>query len=418
MKIIFKRATVVSSRNQKVRDVFVENGKIVAAFDEKLADRVIDGTGKFLIPGVIDGHVHFREPGLSEKGDWDHESRAAAMGGVTTVFDMPNTVPATVNAKALEEKRAVVKGKSFVNYGFFAGASEDTSLLADMKGVVGVKIYMATSTGDLLVEQPSVWEEVFKLAKKKDWMVVVHAEKEARIRQGQRDCACAREATEAALQLQKKIGNRLHIAHVSCKSELDLIREYRSKNVTCEVAPHHLVFTMEDAEDAEDGFLKMYPPLRTFIDVEALWRGLLDNTVSCIATDHAPHTRDEKMVSFEKAPAGVPGVEFSLPIMLNAIHEERLSLERVVYLMSEHPAEIFGLKTKGRVDEGFDADLVLVDLDKEHTIEAKDVQSKCGWTPYEYFKLKGWPVLTMVNGEVVMEKGKIVGKPQGKELFA
>jgi len=413
MKLIFKRATVVNSRNQKVQDIFVDGGKIVEAFDEKEADKVINAAGKFLLPGVIDPHVHFRTPGAPEKETWETGSRAAAMGGVTTVLDMPNTNPPTTNAAALAEKRALVKGKSFVNYGFFAGATEDVEALKGMKGVVGVKIYMASSTGDLLLDQPDVWEDVFKLAKAKNWPVVVHAEKESRIRAGQRDCACAREATEAALDLRKRTGGRLHIAHLSCKSELDLLREYKDKNVTCEVTPHHLFFTMDDTED---GFLKMNPPLRTLMDLEALWRGLLDGTVSCIATDHAPHTRKDKDQDFEKAPAGVPGVEFSLPLMLNAVNESKWPLERLVLLMSEKPAEIFGLKGKGKVAVGYDADLVLVDMELTAEVESKNVQSKCGWTPYEYFNLKGWPVLTMVNGEVVMDKRKIVGKMVGEEV--
>lgn len=413
MKILFKRATVVNSRCQKTQDVFVDGGKIVTAFPESEADKVINASGKFLLPGVIDPHVHFRTPGAPEKETWETGTRAAAMGGVTTVLDMPNTNPPTTNAAALKEKRDLVKGKSFVNYGFFAGATEDVEALKTMKGIVGVKLYMASTTGDLLLDQADAWEEVFAAAKKMNVPVVVHAEKESRIRAGQRDCACAREATEAALDLRKRLGGRLHIAHLSCKSELDLLREYRDKNVTCEVTPHHLFFTMEDTED---GFLKMNPPLRTLVDLEALWRGLLDGMVSCIATDHAPHTRKEKEQDFDKAPAGVPGVEFSLPLMLNAVNEGKLPLERVALLMCEKPAEIFGLKGKGRVEVGYDADLVLVDMEMMAEIEAKNVQSKCGWTPYEYFNLKGWPVLTMVNGEVVMDKRKIVGEMVGVEV--
>jgi len=413
MSLVIKNAIVVNSRGRKARDVYVKDGKIVAPFAEK-GMTVIEAHGKYLLPGAVDVHVHFREPGASEKEDWETGSAAAAMGGVTTVLDMPNTNPPTTNAAALEAKRKIVKGRSRVNYGFFAGASDEVEALEKMKGIVGIKLYMASTTGDLLVDKPSIWEEVFEFAKARKLPVVVHAEKQSRILEGERNCACAREATEAALMLRKKIGNQLHIAHLSCKSELELMRDFRDKNVSCEVTPHHLFFTMEDAE--EEPLFKMNPPLRTFIDVESLWRGLLDGTVTCIATDHAPHLRKEKEVDFDKAPAGVPGVEFSLPLLLNSANEGKLHLEKVVALMCENPAQTFHLLGKGKIEEGYDADLVLVDMDLEKTIDAKDVKSKCGWTPYEYFTLKGWPILTVVNGEVVMDKRKIVGGMPGEEV--
>lgn len=417
MKLIIQNASVVTSRNTKKRDVYVDGGKIVDSFPQNEADRVIDGNGKFLIPGVIDPHVHFRDPGGTEKEDFETGSLAAAFGGVTTVLDMPNTNPPTVSQKALDEKRALIKGRSHVNYGFYAGATKDLDGLKKMKGMAAIKLYMGSSTGGLLLEEPEYWEEVFKIAKAKDIPVVVHAEHEACIQRNMsqkgeepsdycrvRGSECAREAVELALDLRKKIGNRLHIAHLSTKAELELMRAYKNPKLTCEVAPHHLFYTMEDMEDA---FLKMNPPLRTYMDVEALWRALLDGTVSCIATDHAPHTKEEKEQDLWEAPAGVPGVEFSLPLLLNAVNEGKLSSERVVALMCEGPAQVFGLKNKGSLGVGMDADMVLVDMNRKHAVEAKDVHSKCGWTPYEYFPLQGWPVLTVVNGVVVIENGKL-----------
>lgn len=427
MKLIIQSASVVTSRNTKVRDVFVSDGKIVDAFPENEADQVMDGRGKFLLPGVIDPHVHFRDPGGIEKEDFETGSLAAAFGGVTTVLDMPNTDPPTISQKALDEKKKLVKGRSHVNYGFFVGATRDLDALKKMKGIAGIKLYMASSTGGLLLEEPEYWEEVFKIAKARDLPVVVHAEHEACIqknmgRKGEeasdycrvRDSECARQAVELVLELRKKIGNRLHIAHLSTKSELELVKAYKNPKLSCEVAPHHLFFTMEDMEDA---FLKMNPPLRTIMDVEALWRALLDGTVTCIATDHAPHTRQEKEQDVWEAPAGVPGVEFSLPLMLNAVDEGRLTLERVVALMCEGPAQIFGLKTKGALTVGMDADMVLVDMNLKKSVSAKNVHSKCGWTPYEYFILKGWPVVTVVNGDVVVEKGQLKAKAGGSAIF-
>jgi len=427
MKIIFKHATVVSSRNKKEVDVFVEDGKIVESFVGK-ADRTIDCAGKLLLPGAIDCHVHFREPGGSQKEDWVTGSKAAVMGGVTTVLDMPNNNPPILTQADLVAKRKLVLGRSYVNYGFFVGASVDTDALLKIEGAVGIKLYMGSSTGDLLVDDEELWEKIFAIAKKKNLPVTVHAENEARIKRRMaelsgdteacayaraRDSECAREATEMALNLRKRIGNQLHIAHLSSKAELELMKEFRNPKLTCEVAPHHLFFTMEDMEDA---FLKMNPPLRTFMDLEALWRGLNDGTISCIATDHAPHTSEEKSADVWTAPAGVPGVQFVLPLMLHSVNEGKLSIEKLVELMCENPAKIYNLKGKGKVAPGFDADLVLIDMDKEATITRKQVLSKCGWSPYEYFTLQGWPVLTMVNGEVVMEKEKICGKQIGVEV--
>lgn len=427
MKLILKSASVVTSRNTKVRDIFVEDGKIVEAFSEKEADQVIEASGKFLLPGVIDPHVHFRDPGGTQKEDFESGSLAAAYGGVTTVLDMPNTDPPTISQQSLDEKKKLVKGRSYVNYGFFAGATHDLDALKKMKGIAGIKLYMASSTGGLLLDEPEYWEEVFKIAKARDLLVVVHAEDEACIqknmgRKGEepsdycrvRDAECARQAVELALELRKKIGNRLHIAHLSTKSELELVKAHKNQKLSCEVAPHHLFFTMEDMEDA---FLKMNPPLRTIMDVEALWRALLDGTVTCIATDHAPHTRKEKEQDVWEAPAGVPGVEFSLPLMLNAVDEGRLNLERVVALMCEGPAQTFGLKNKGFLSVGMDADMVLVDMNLKKSVSSKNVHSKCGWTPYEFFILKGWPVTTIVNGEVVIDKGQIMAKGVGVDLF-
>lgn len=335
--------------------------------------------GKVLIPGVIDVHVHFRDPGAPEKEDWESGSAAALAGGVTTVLDMPNTNPATVTVEALEAKRAIAKAKSKVGFGLFFGATRDNlDEIRKAQNICGIKIYMGSSTGNLLLDDPAIWEEVFKIAKEKNVPVVVHAETESMIQAGKRDCECARVATEAAIALREKIGNRLHIAHLSCRAEVELVRAHKCPELTCEVTPHHLLFTKEDQKD---GFLKMNPPLRSKEDVEALWEGLRDGTIDCIATDHAPHTMEEK--KSENPPAGVPGVEFMLPLMLNAVNEGKLTLERLVELTSENPSRIFGVPVQGQV---------LVDMNLEKTIRREDVKSKCGWSPYENRNIKGWPI--------------------------
>ncbi len=351
------------------------------------------GQGRFLIPGLIDPHVHFRDPGFREKEDWASGSAAALAGGVTLVLDMPNTNPPTTTVAALEEKRVRAQAASKVAFGLFFGATtgEDGKLanadeIRQAEGIVGIKVYMGSSTGGLLVSDPAALEEIFTIAKEKDLPVVVHAENEEMIRAGKRDCECASVATESALKLREKIGNRLHIAHLSCKGELELIRRYKKmdqhQRISCEVTPHHLFFT---EEEMKDGFLKVYPPLRSKEDVAALWEGLRDGTVDCLATDHAPHTREEKQGP--NPPAGVPGVEFLLPLMLNAVNEGKLTLEQLVVLTSEGPARIFKLKSRGSV---------LVDMNLVRTIDASMIRSKCGWSPYEGRTLKGWPVEAVV----------------------
>jgi dihydroorotase len=367
------------------------------------------GGGKFKLPGVIDCHVHFRDPGLAWKEDFASGSRAAAAGGVSMVLDMPNTKPAVLTRKVFAEKRVRAAAESVIPVGLFFGATDNfeelkTVLVRGEDGVIGFKVFMGSSTGKLLAGDEDL-RKIFEIARERDLPVVVHAEDEARIREGHRDCECARIATEKAIAIRHEVGNRLHIAHLSCKPELDLVREYRRANpeaagdLTCEVAPHHLFFTQDDAKDS---LLKMYPPLRRQEDVEALWEGTADGTVNCIATDHAPHTLEEKLgtllpdggragVGWEDAPAGVPGVEFMLPLMLDAVNAGRFSLERLVTLVWDEPRRIF------KLDECCggslrDCEGLLVDMNVEKTITREMVKSKCGWSPYEGMTLRGWPV--------------------------
>ncbi|MBI4127275.1 dihydroorotase [Candidatus Peregrinibacteria bacterium] len=413
MKIVFESATFATPEGGTVSDLFTADGKIVNAFPKSEADRIVDCRGKFLMPGVIDCHVHFREPGGEYKEDWNSGSRAAVIGGVTTVLDMPNTNPPTVSLEALEEKRKLVHGRSYVNYGFFFGVDgANFDGMASVRNVPGYKMYMGSSTGSLLADKPEVWEKAFRIAKSKNLPIVVHAEDEASIKAGKRDCDCAMIAVDAALQLRKTIGNKLHIAHVSCAGELSLIQKNHNSDLTCEVCPHHLYFSIGDMHDA---YLKMYPPLRREEDLRALWEGIRSGAVNIIATDHAPHSLEEKAQALDTAPAGVPGVEFVLPLMLNEVNNKMLSFERLIELLCRHPAAIFGIKNKGRLEVGYDADLVLVDMTIEKTITRDMVLSKCGWSPYEGYKLKGWPVMTVVGGEVVCENREVLGGKLGRE---
>ncbi len=429
MKLIIQSAQVVSSQSITEQTIFVKDGRIVAAFPEEEADRIIDAKGKYLLPGAIDAHVHFREPGASHKETWETGSKAAVIGGVTTVLDMPNNNPPVIDAASLEAKRELILGRSHVNYGFHFGATGNVEAMKEAEGITGVKVYMGSSTGDLLVDEPTVWEKIFEAAKEKDIPVIVHAENEQRIKERSRemasdrapiahakirDCQCAKIAVDAAVALREKVGNRLHIAHMSCAEELDCVRAHEHPHLSCEVAPHHLYFSMDDMKDA---YLKMNPPLRHEEDLRALWEGLRDGSVNCVATDHAPHTKEEKEVSDPlSAPSGVPGVGFVLPLLLNEVSEKMLTLQDVVRLLCEEPARIFRLKGKGFIEEGMHADLTLVDMEVTKTIDTSLIHTKCGWSPYEGYTLKGWPVLTLVHGQVAHENGSLVGEPFGKEV--
>lgn len=411
MRIIFRNATIVSGEGMRVGDLFVDGGKIVGPFE--LADRLVDCGGKYLMPGAIDSHVHFRTPGAAYKEDFESGSRAAAAGGVTTVLDMPNTNPPTVSLEALREKREMIRGKSYVNYGFFFGVTrENFEEMGKVQNVPGYKIYMGSSTGGLLLDEASLWEKAFRIAGAKNLPVVVHAENEESIKAGKRDCECAVIATRAAVEMRKNIGNRLHIAHMSCAKELSILRENADNNLTCEVCPHHLYFSELDLKDA---YLKMNPPLRPEENLRLLWEGVRDGAVNIIATDHAPHSLEEKMQEISMAPAGVPGVEFVLPLLLNEVNQNMLTFPRLVQLMCEGPARIFGIKGKGSLAIGADADLVLVDMELERTVDRRMVLSKCGWSPYESYKLKGWPVMTVVGGSIVCENREVLGEKLGKE---
>ena len=435
MKILFKNAKVVSSKKIQVKDVFVKNGMIEKIGDSLnvKADKEYDLTGKYLMPGVIDAHVHFRSPGYEKKEDWDSGSSAALAGGVTTVFDMPNTKPHTNTVDALEHKRDLARGSSKVNFGLYFGAELDNlEEVKQARGIVGLKVFMAETTGHMIMEKDARIEKLLGgLFSEFEHIVSVHAEDEDMILKHSlvyrnehkpeihsliRSDAIAVTAAKRAVYLAKKYNGRLHLCHTSTKKEMALLKKFKTKKITCEVAPHHLFLTVADYLK-QGNFVKVNPPIRSIKDVNALWDGIELKIVDMIATDHAPHLKEEKKKDYWEAPSGVPGVETSLPLMLNAVHEERLGLKDVCALMCENPATIFGLAGKGFIKEGYDADLVVVDMDFEKPVENRRLYTKCGWSPYAGRVLKGWPVMTFVNGIISMINGKIIiDKVIGKEV--
>ena len=430
-EFVLLNGNVVSSKGIHKADVLVMNGKI-AAVGTGAAGRknipFIDLKGRHVLPGLIDVHVHFRTPGMTKKEDWVTGSKAALAGGVTTVLDMPNTRPPTVNAHSLQEKRKLVKAKALVNYGFYAGATpQNFQAIKKMKGVAGVKIYMGSSTGNLLVDDRKVLEKFFS---DKKHIFAIHAESESCIHEHMKKAGlsndpvihsairppeCAYEAVKEVLHLAKKYGTRVHLCHVSTQKELDTVRKFKNENVSVEVTPHHLFLSSKDY--AEYGnLMKVNPPIREIADQTALWEGIKDGTVDMIATDHAPHLLFEKEGSYPTVPSGVPGVQTMLPLLLNAVNERHLSLEKVVELTSANPAQRFGIKGKGAIEAGMDADIAVVDMGLREKVYRQYLWSKCGWSPFEGWVLKGWPEMTFVNGNLMYEWRARFGTIKGREV--
>lgn len=398
--MLIKNCRIIIDGIEKIKDIFIENGKIVSIEDDlsgKNSDKIIDAAGNYVLPGIIDPHVHMRDPGLTHKEDFTTGSMACAKGGITTFFDMPNTIPNTITKEALSEKKESHKGKSYVDYAFWFGGSR-TDNHEEVKNVqnevIATKVFMNVSTGNMLVEDDRVLEEIFKNSK----LVGVHAEGEM---------------VKKAIELSEKTDVPVYLCHLSLKEEVEYVREAKKKGLKVygEATPHHLFLNVSDVE--KNPLLRMKPELKTKEDNEALWEGILDGTIDTIGTDHAPHRIEEKK---EKLTFGIPGAENSLEMMLKAVRCDKISLEKLTEIMSENAAKIFGLKNKGKIAAGYDADLVIVDMTTAEIISQKDVISKCGWTPYEGFEKGGKILTTIVRGNVVFDNGKFINKI-GKEVI-
>jgi dihydroorotase len=391
-----------------------------------------DLKGKYLLPGAIDVHVHFRTPGNTEKEDFTSGSKAALAGGVTTVLDMPNNKPPATSQAVLDKKRELAARSCLVNYGFYIGGTPDNlAEIKKIKGVAGVKIYMGSSTGNLLVDKKEMLEEFME---QYPGLMVFHAEDEAKIKENMSKIALKDEAKDDAkihslirspevavlalktlLHLAKKYGSRVHVAHCSTADELALIKKFKGENLSAEVTPHHLFFTTKDYKDYGN-LLKVNPPIRGLTDVVAMWEGIKKGGIDMIATDHAPHLLEEKEKSYMDAPSGVPGVQTMMPLMLNAVNDRKLDISKLVDLTAHNPARLFKIRNRGMIQPGYYADLTVVDMDLNKNVDGKYLWSKCGWSPYETWKLKGWPVMTLVNGQIMYEWRDKFGERQGMEV--
>ncbi|HEY9799752.1 MAG TPA: dihydroorotase [Leptolyngbyaceae cyanobacterium] len=414
-----------------VGDVLTRDRHIVdvaPTIADSTATTEIDAAGLTLLPGVIDPQVHFREPGLEHKEDLFTASCACAKGGVTSFLEMPNTRPLTTNQAALDDKLQRAAQKCLVNYGFFIGATGDnTPDLLAAHPTPGIKIFMGSMHGQLLVDQEAILESIFAQGQR---LIAVHAEDQARINQRRQQFAGIQDpaihsqiqdnqaallATQLALKLSKKYQRRLHILHMSTGDEAELLRQDKPSWVTAEVTPQHLVLNTS-AYERIGTLAQMNPPLRSPQDNEVLWQALRDGVIDFIATDHAPHTLEEKAQPYPNSPSGMPGVETSLAVMLTAAMEGKCSVPQVANWMSKAVAVAYGIPNKGAIAPGYDADLVLVDLNTYRPVLREELLTKCHWSPFEGWNLTGWAVTTIVGGQIVYDKGKLNTEVRGQAL--
>lgn len=429
MKTLIRGAVVVLPREMLQTSVLLDGDRIAAVDPARhtAVDHVVDAHGLHLLPGVIDDQVHFREPGLTHKEDLQHATRACAKGGVTTFLEMPNTSPPAINQQRLDEKLALAATRSLVNYGFYIGATpQNLEDLKQCRRTPGIKIFIGSSTGDLLVDDQQALERIFA---ETSLPIAAHCEDESTVRANQlryadshdvrdhsriRDSHAAWVATRRAIDLARRHRHRFHVLHVSTAAETELLAEPDSL-ITAEVCPHHLLFHTGDY-DRLGSLIQMNPSVKTPEDNRQLWEALRDGRVQVIATDHAPHTLDEKRRPYPQSPSGLPAVENSLALMLDQVQRGRCTLQQVVHWMCDAPARVWDMIGKGRIQEGYDADLVLVDLNRRAEIRNESQETKCRWSPWHGEVLQGWPVRTWVLGHEVYREGRFDDSRPGREV--
>jgi dihydroorotase len=441
-RILIKNARIVNEGTIVEGDVLIENDLIVEIADSislKTSDCiVIDAEGNYLMPGAIDDQVHFREPGLTHKGDIESESRAAVAGGITSFIEQPNTVPNAVTQEILEDKYQIASQKSFANYSFMMGATNDNLeevLKTNPKNVAGIKIFLGSSTGNMLVDNEAVLEKIFSST---PMLIAVHCEDETTIKNNLaafkeqygddvpvtahnliRSAEACYISSSKAVALAKRTGARLHIFHLSTAKEMELFTNkipLEDKKITAEVCVHHLWFTDEDYK-TKGNFIKWNPAVKTAEDRAELWKALNDGRIDVIATDHAPHTKEEKQQSYLNAPSGGPLVQHAVVAMFEAHHQGKISVEKIVEKMCHNPAKIFKIEKRGFIKEGYHADLVIVNPSLPWSVKPENILYKCGWSPFEGFTFKSRITHTFVNGELVYNNFKVKDTRAGKRLL-
>lgn len=439
MRTLIKNGTIVNEGRSFLGDLVVNGEQIEEIYEGKaprgIYDQVIDASGCFVLPGVIDDHVHFREPGLTRKADIESESRAAAFGGVTSYFEMPNTNPQTTTLEALEDKFALGAQKSHVNYSFFFGATNDnvdSFDRLDIHRIPGIKLFMGSSTGNMLVDKYESLQQIFVKAKKLGLPVMTHCEDTDIINRNMvayqkkygedpdvkfhpeiRSVEACYESSSLAVKLAKESGAHLHIAHVTTARELEFFG--KDENITGEAVIAHLYFSDEDYADKK-AFIKCNPAIKTVKDRQALREALADGRISVVGTDHAPHEWKDKQGGCAKAASGMPMVQFSLVSMLELVDEGVLSIERMVEVMSHHPAKLFQVDKRGFLRPGYQADIVIVRPHTAWTVQKEIIQSKCGWSPMEGHEYQWQVEQTICNGHLIYNKGEFDDAYRGEEL--
>jgi len=430
--LILKGGTVVNHDGAGLRDVGVKAGRIAALGDLTAASAgsTIDCRGLHVLPGVVDSQVHFREPGLEHKEDLESGSRAAVLGGVTTVFEMPNTSPLTTSAETLADKVRRGTHRMHCDFAFWVGGTRDNAAdvgeLERLPGAAGIKVFMGSSTGDLLVEDD---EGVFSILSNTRRRSAFHSEDEYRLRERAglrvagdpsshpvwRDEIAAIRSTERLVTIARRARARIHVLHISTAEEIAFLEAHKDV-ATCEATPHHLTMTAEDYARLGT-LLQMNPPVREARHRDGVWRGIAQGIVDVLGSDHAPHTLAEKAKPYPASPSGMPGVQTLVPVMLDHVNAGRLTLERFVDLSSHGPQRIFGMARKGRIAAGYDADFTVVDMKRSETITNAQAGSKAGWTPYDGKRVTGWPVGTIVRGRRVMWESEIVEGALGEPVL-
>ena len=429
--LILKSGTVVNQDGEGVRDVAIRGGKIAAIGEiTGSAAEIIDCRGLHVLPGVIDSQVHFREPGPMHKEDLESGSRSAVLGGVTGVFEMPNTDPPTTSADALGEKLKRAQGRMHCDYAFYVGGTHDNIKhlpeLERLPGCCGVKVFMGSSTGTLLVEDDASVRALLTAIRRR---AAFHSEDEYRLRERQnlrvagdprshpvwRDEVAALTCTQRLVRLAHAAGKRIHVLHVSTLQEMEFLAGHKDV-ASVETTPHHLTLEAPDCYERLGTYAQMNPPVRDAAHRAGIWRAITQGVVDVLGSDHAPHTRDEKNKPYPASPSGMTGVQTVVPIMLDHVNAGRLTLARFVDLTSAGPARIFGIAGKGRIAAGFDADFTVVDMQRRQTITNNWVASRPGWTPYDGVVVQGWPVGTFVRGRKVMWEGELAGASQGEPI--
>ena len=430
--LIIRGGTVATSNGLDVGDVGIRSGKIAAigALSGASADETFEAKGLHVLPGVIDSQCHFREPGNEHKEDLESGSRAAVLGGVTAIFEMPNTYPPTTTRAAINDKFARASGRMHCDYAFYVGATPaNVGALAELEripGVAGVKAFLGSSTGTLLLDHESDVAAMLRAGRRR---VAVHSEDEDRLRSRRnlaikgdpsthpiwRDAETARHSTERVIRLARVAGRRLHVLHVTTADEIPLLAEAKLF-CTAETTPQHLTFSAPECYERLGTYAQMNPPIRDAHHRDALWRAVKQGVIDVIGSDHAPHTRAEKDRTYPDTPSGMPGVQTLVTILLDHVNAGRMSLERFIDLTSTGAARVFGIAGKGRIAPGFDADFTIVDLKAKNKIENSWIASKCGWTPFDGMETTGWAVATIVRGKIIMRERALIAGSQGKPV--